>query len=497
MSNGQRRYRFGPLERRGLVGNLGPAHLATLLGGGALTLLLLSTARGPFGVLAAFGVAVTAAGMCFVPVAGRTPVEWAPLVSRFHARTLTGRGRWDSPTPTRGASLTTGGRVVTAEPVAPDALGGVVIVPVALRGSQIGVLKEARGGLLTAVLAVRVGSFGLLSGVDQEARLAGWGGVLAAIAREGSPVRRIQWVERTAPATGGEINEHFTTHWNRTTAPEDCLAVRAYVELIAAAPAVTREHELLLAIQIDPSRLPRAARRDRANRDQAAHAVLLGEVEFLAERLRHADVEIAGLLTPPALARALRTGFDPFERKPSPDDEPADGDPDPWPTATEDGWGTYRTGGALHATYWVSAWPRTDIGPSFLAPLLLQADAVRTVAMTLAPQPPGRAIRQAEAARTADAADRHVRNKMGFLTTARHRQTEDAAARREEELASGHAAIRFTAFVTVTARTVEELERSCTSIEHAASMARLELRRLAGQQPEAFTYTLPLCRGLK
>ena len=497
MSDVQRRYRFGPLERRGRVGNLGPSHLATLLGGGALTLLLLSTARGPFGVLAAFLVATASAGLCFVPVAGRTTVEWAPILAGFQARSLRGRDRWSSPAPTTGAKLTRGGDVVAGDPVAPDALRGVEILSVDFRGGQVGVLKESRGGYLTAVLAVRVGSFGLLSTADQEARLAGWGGVLAAIAREGSPVRRVQWIERTAPATGTEINEHFATHWNQTTAPENSLAVRAYVELIAAAPTVTREHELLLAIQIDPARLPRATRRDRAKRGESVNVVLLGEVEFLAERLRHADIEIKGLLTPTALARALRVGFDPFQRKPSSDSGAENGSLDAWPTATHDQWGTYRTDGALHATYWVSAWPKTDVGPSFLAPLLLQADAVRTVAMTLAPQPPGQAIRQAEAARTADAADRHVRSRMGFLTTARHRQTEDAAARREDELASGHAAIRFTAFVTVTARTGEELERSCTSIEHAASMARLELRRLSGQQPEAFTYTLPLCRGLK
>ena len=34
-------------------------------------------------------------------------------------------------------------------------------------------------------------------------------------------------------------------------------------------------------------------------------------------------------------------------------------------------------------------------------------------------------------------------------------------------------------------------------IEHAAQMARLELLRLYGQQEGAFTYTLPLCRGLR
>ena len=49
----------------------------------------------------------------------------------------------------------------------------------------------------------------------------------------------------------------------------------------------------------------------------------------------------------------------------------------------------------------------------------------------------------------------------------------------------------------MSARTFEELERHCSEIEHAAQMARLELLRLYGQQEEAFTYTLPLCRGLR
>jgi hypothetical protein len=33
-------------------------------------------------------------------------------------------------------------------------------------------------------------------------------------------------------------------------------------------------------------------------------------------------------------------------------------------------------------------------------------------------------------------------------------------------------------------------------LEHAAR-ARLELHRMYGQQADAFTFTLPLCRGLK
>ena len=40
-------------------------------------------------------------------------------------------------------------------------------------------------------------------------------------------------------------------------------------------------------------------------------------------------------------------------------------------------------------------------------------------------------------------------------------------------------------------------KRDCAEVEHAAQMARLELLRLYGQQEQAFTYTLPLCRGLR
>jgi hypothetical protein len=86
---------------------------------------------------------------------------------------------------------------------------------------------------------------------------------------------------------------------------------------------------------------------------------------------------------------------------------------------------------------------------------------------------------------------------MGFRETARRRRVSEAAVQREEELAEGHAAVRFAGYVTVSARSPEELERNCSEIEHAAQMARLELLRLYGQQEEAFTYTMPLCRGLR
>ena len=83
------------------------------------------------------------------------------------------------------------------------------------------------------------------------------------------------------------------------------------------------------------------------------------------------------------------------------------------------------------------------------------------------------------------------------MTTARNRKRAQAIARREEELASGHAEMRFAKFITVSERDPDALERASADIEHAGQLARLELQRMYGEQDAGFANTLPLCRGLR
>lgn len=154
-----------------------------------------------------------------------------------------------------------------------------------------------------------------------------------------------------------------------------------------------------------------------------------------------------------------------------------------------------RADGSWHVTYWVSEWPRTGVGPDFLAPLLLSGGR-RRVAVVLAPISAARAARQAQSARTADVADEELRSRAGFLITARRRREAEGVLRREAELADGHAVFRFAAYVTVSEDSRSALEASCTRVEHAAQQSQLELRRLYGRQAEAFGWTLPLGRGL-
>jgi hypothetical protein len=167
------------------------------------------------------------------------------------------------------------------------------------------------------------------------------------------------------------------------------------------------------------------------------------------------------------------------------------------PAAAEAGWSTYRSDSAFHASYWIASWPRADVGPAFLAPLLMQTSALRSVSVTIEPTPHSVAMRKAEAAQTAELAEEIARERQGFMTTARVRRRAQASARREEELADGHAEMRFAGYITVSGSSVAELERSATEVEHAAQLARLELQRLYGEQEAGFGFTLPLCRGLR
>jgi len=463
--------------------------------------ILMRSLAGGAGVVGAVLLVLAALAFCFWPVSGRSAEEWLPVAGRFATRRLGGRHRRLSDSPQTGV----GNERPESGGSLPGAVDGLELLAAPLRGEAIGVIKDRRRRTYTGVLAVRVTSFGLLDRAEQEARQASWGGVLASLAREGSPVTRLQWLERTVPADGDEIGRYLGDAWNRDSVPLESLAMQSYLDLASSATGVTKDHELFLCLQIDARRAWRQIKRTggKGGPDAGACAVLVRELEALGERLGTADVHVVGALRPRMLSSALRVAFDPWSRpglaRLASADRATEGIDEraAWPVGTEASWSNYRTDGALHATYWIASWPRMDVGAAFLSPLLLHANMARAISVTIEPISPVRAIREVEAARTSDLADKDLRGRMGFMETARRRRVAESTARREEELADGHAAVRFAGYVTVSARSEDELERHCSEVEHAAQMARLELLRLYGQQEEAFTYTLPLCRGLR
>ena len=102
-----RRYRFGPLERRGLIGSLRPGQVlvvaVSLVGG----VVLMRTLGSGIGVAAATAIILGAAGFCFWPIAGRSAEEWLPIVARQAAGRAQGHDRHRSAAPQAGVRLPT------------------------------------------------------------------------------------------------------------------------------------------------------------------------------------------------------------------------------------------------------------------------------------------------------------------------------------------------------------------------------------------------------
>jgi Putative type VII ESX secretion system translocon, EccE len=489
----ERVYRFGPLERRGVVGGLRVGQVACLGGGCVLAVLALRAIPGSAGMLSGVLLALVAAGAALVPISGRTLDEWLPVVSGLLVLRSRGDHAYRAGRASAGTVARLDGSGSRSTSGTPRCLRGCRILAVRLGdGSEVGVFHDPELSAYTAVVAARARAVSLLPTTEHERRLERWGQLLASSARRGSAIRRVQVLERTAPADGEAVMRYFAEARDETL-EDDASAVRSYGELVENATRVIQEHEVLLAVQVDARRAWARAARDsrRGGRDEQAGWTLVAELRAFLALLQRLEVTVVGLLDPQHLASALRTAFDPYAAR-----RPSDGGVGP--DALEVHWSSLRADGAWHRTYWISQWPRLPVGPVFLTPLLLGTQAVRSVSVVIEPVPPDRSRRAVEAAVTSDEADELRREAKGFRRTAARQRQQEATLRREDELAAGHEEIRFAGYVTVTARSRDDLLAACDDVEQAARQAWLELTPCWGEQDVAFVQAaLPIGRGLR
>lgn len=488
-------YRFGRAEHKGVLVGLRLPQVLIL--GIAVAAALAAMVAIPSGL--GLGLALVTLS-CAAPVAlarirGRHVDEWAPVVARWAGVVVLRRRQWRSSLPGLGLSPS------TEWAVPPPPLAGTTLLRVRRPGTTIAtaVVRDARARTYTAVVACRTRPFALLDSAEQDRLAASWGQALAGLAQEGSPVSRIAWVERSLPPDADALLAHLDDH--AVLAP-DHHARGSYAQLVADAGPVTQAHECYVAISISDARARRAIAQAGGG-DGGAAEVLLRELVTLTDRLRQADVDVDEVLGPRRLAAVLRAAFDPAAARPMalrgrrhPERAGAAG-PSAWPLATEVCWDHYRSDSGVHATYWMAELPRREVHAGFLFPLLLRTTAMRSVALVAEPVSPSAAARAVEAAHASHVADEELRAKAGYLPSARRRRAYEDIVAREAELAAGHGEYRFSAYVTVSAPTVDGLGRAAGEVEQLGFDAGLELRRLYGEQDTAFTYTLPLARGLQ
>jgi hypothetical protein len=516
-------HRFGPREQNGIFG-LRPAQLGVIAGGALLAILLARVGSLLVGGLLVLGVLAGAAALAFLTFGHRTADQWTIVLAVYSLRNLGGQRRWSSRAHLMGQRLhlAPGSRAVRAVLLPqdlPPGLEGVQILSATVAGerAEVGIVRDGRSYL--AVVGVEGPGFALMDPGAQE-RLAGeWGSIIADFGIANTPVDRIQWLERTVPEDPTALVRYARSKIPELAdarTPEELAAALAalpparyrvvwsYLDGVSRGGPVAQQHESYVVLRLSTAR-PLVARQLRragqGDLQRGACESLLRQAASLSERLQAAGLRVSGMLTPRLLAEAIRVAYDLTARHRGRQLEQAGREEgvDPLrfaPGAVAEFGNHLRTDGSLHATYHVAEWPRREVTATFLYPLLLRTRCTRTVAMTMEPVDPRRAGREIERARVGRQTAGRVLTHYGWEQSFRREAEDEKVETVGQELTEGHVSVRYSAYVTVSAQTPEELEEACGQVETQASQSLLELERLWGQQLPAFTYTLPLARGL-
>lgn len=482
-------YLFGPRDRRTLLlGMRAPQLVLLSVGAGALLIGFLSQSRYgvPLGVL----TCVAALILAVAPVQGRPLVDWVRPVSNFLYGRVTGQGSylggpWALHSPSQGMrDLSLPGTASRVRVRAFDTPHG-----------EVAVIRQ--GSRWTAVLQVTAPAYPLADRATQHERVSAWGSLLAQLGQEGSRLAAIQWLERTIPDSGRGLDD-----WWRSKGVRSAKSAKDYERLIAAAgPAATR-HETFVAVSIDERRCRRAVRAAGGG-PEGISQVLMNELSWVETGLRRCDVQVVSWLGPMDLGRLVRTQYDPLSTQ-SIDNRGKTGLgrgvrlSAAGPMAARSTFSHYRTDSGVHATYWIASWPRMQVQAAWLYPLLVLGGVRRTVSVTAEPIPPSQSFREVRSAKVQKLTDEAQREKFGQIESAQDDEEHAAVLRRERELVHGHVEYRFSGYVTVSAANESELEEACAQIEQAAVRSVLEVRRVYGEQDQAFVAAaLPLTRGVR
>jgi hypothetical protein len=493
------------------------------LSGGRFTLavvaLLLAvapiTTRSLTVLVVAWPLAALLAALVWTRALGRTATEWAGLAVGFTVNKALRRNVFLSGAfAPRSTSNPTGPPPMDLPgPLAPlrflDADTQGLLGALAPAG-RVAVVHHPLDRTFTAVARVRWPGIALADSDRREARVGGWGGLLAQLCNEASPFTRVAVVQRTVPDDGSALRR-WTTDALRPDAP--ALAVGIVEELTAGCRLTGAAHDAWLVLTMDTARA-RVQIRAAGGGDDGATAVLVRQLAAVSTAIGAAHLEIVEWLGTRDLGDVVRTAFDPSaaasvaaRRAAIPAQTRAGETPalaagvDPrlaGPAAAVASWGAYQHDGAWSVSYLVQDWPHTGVPAWFLRPLLTaQHTARRSFALHLEPVPARAAAKAVMRARTKRAVAVRLRQRTGQLVPEHERLAESEAHAQDIQRAEGHGLVRLVGYLTVTVTQENDLELACSELETDAAQAGLEVRRMWGAQDVGFyAAALPLGYGL-
>lgn len=459
--------RFGRLERRGVLLGLGMGQLGAVATGLLVIIAGVYTA-GVTGLVTGAPLWGPLLALGTLSAGGRPLVSWTPVLAGWLGRAHTGRTRQIS-------------RPITHEQLHVPGLPRALDVSVApTLGAAL--VHDRAGDTVTATARIAGSGFLLESTGSQTHRVDAWGRLLAALGRH-PDVKRIQVLLRTTPR-----GEYRARQWWREHATAGAgWASSVLADLMETADYLDRRPEALLVVALRP---PKHAGRRLSG---AAVRHVEHQLATIADAVHAADLLVDGWVNERDLPAVMQQAYDPTRRS----------DPESLPTpgavalGVHEHWRYLQTDSAVHATFWVTEWPRSAVAPGFLQPLVLAPGVQRTVSLIVEAVPVAAALREIRRAKAEHLADSAQRSRIGQVEDEATRAELEDLLSREQELVAGHADLQFTGLVTVTAPTVEDLEQACAATEAAAAQAMCEVRRLVGQQGLAHLCAcLPLAQGV-
>ena len=468
-------YRFPRLPKRGLLMGLSALRVAAL----AVALLILVPAifvAGPTGGLLTAPLWGALAVGAFVRRGEQPVVDWVPTIGHYGWRRATGqthyRIRPDQPRP--GGTLALPGDAASLRFLTDEAGAAMIHDP------------HAR--TLTAVAMVTHPAFVLQSPDEQARRVQGWSRTLAHLAATGTGTR-VQVLEISLPDAGHGITGWWDTHQDPAMAGTWVAA--QYEHLMTTVVPAAATHRTLLAVSLDLHAARTQIRRSGRGLAGAA-SFLRQELTSVEAGMRAAELRVHPWLGEADLAALLRTAYEPgYEQQEHPPARLSDAGP----VAVDEHWDHLRHDTGHSAVLWINEWPRVPAPPFFLHALIFRPGIRKTLSLTFEPVPADQALRDIRRARVEYATDSAQKARLGVLPDLSDSVEAGDVIDRERALIEGHADIRFTGLLTITAPSRDELEAALADVARAAVQCGCETRRLNGRQARAFTAAaLPLAR---
>ena len=461
-----------------------PVQAIAVLALGAPVLLAMSSGRWSEAMLmlATNGVGVA---LVTVPVRGRSALRWLADLIAFRLGMALGWSMWQS----RAAAGAPGPR---QEPDLPGVLTRLRFPdgPPLRDQGRVCLIHDTVEGRWGATARLIHSGVGMLSDEECERLAARLGTLLIALGQR-ELVDRLSLLVRTVPDDGAEYGLWRAAH-ERASAPQ--LARAATDELDDTIGSVSVRTELFVTVSGTESVLRRPAQAAGGGIAGRAYA-LYRALDGVEDQLKSLGVRNVFWLTSPALAEAVRTGFNPAA---------AAGFTSHHLVHPEPGWGglamseagptlvpapaarSYTHDGFSSVAYSVLP-PESGTVFGSLGPLLAvrTAGERRTVAIhyeVLSRRAANRAVRSNRF--------RHnvltdYKSHQGFSNTAADARKASGAQAQESAVAAGHGLVRYTIAASITVPADWNLEDHAAKLENDAS-GRFRLLRLELAQDSAF-----------